>query len=112
MPANSTHRFTNTTMLSIERIEAPTVVTSAELDERLADVYRRTRMRGGVLEGLVGIRERRRWTEEQTFIDGAVAAGRAALEASGVRGEDIGLMVNTGLSRRWLEPSTDRKSVV
>ena len=51
MTLNSTHRYTNTAVLSIERVEAPVVVTSAELDERLADVYARTRMRGGMLAG-------------------------------------------------------------
>ncbi len=58
---NSVHRYTNTAVLSVERVEAPVTLTSDELDERLREVYRRTRMRGGILEGLVGIRERRRW---------------------------------------------------
>ena len=106
MTQNSTHRYDRTVLLGVERIEAPVVITSAELDDRLADVYRRTRMRAGLLEGLVGIRERRRWADDGTFIDGAVAAGRAALTASGVAAEDIGLMINTSLSREWLEPST------
>ena len=82
------------------------IVTSAELDDRLSEVYRRTRMRAGLLEGLVGIRERRRWGDDQSFTDGAVAAGRAALAASGVAAGDVGLLINTSLSRRWLEPST------
>ncbi len=103
---NSTHRFTNTVMLGIERVEAPTVVTSDELDDRLSEVYSRTRMRGGVLEGLVGIKARRRWSDDRSFIDGAVAAGQAALAASGVATSEVGLMINTSLSRRWLEPST------
>ena len=103
---NSTHRYTNTAVLSIERVEAPVVVTSAELDERLADVYARTKMRGGMLEGVVGIHERRRWAEGQSFTEGAVAAGRAALGASGVDSAEVGLLINTSLSREWLEPST------
>ena len=106
MKQNSTHRYARTVLLGVERVEAPVVITSAELDERLADVYERTRMRAGLLEGLVGIRERRRWADDGSFIDGAVAAGRAALAASGVAAEDIGLMINTSLSREWLEPST------
>lgn len=106
MAQNSTHHYRNTAVLGIERIEAPVVVTSAELDARLADVYQRTRMRGGLLEGLVGIRERRRWVDGESFTDGAVAAGQAALAASGVAAADIGLMINTSLSRHWLEPST------
>ena len=79
MTLNSTHRYTNTAVLGIERVEAPVVVTSDELDERLTDVYARTKMRGGLLQTVVGIHERRRWAEGQSFIEGAVAAGRAAL---------------------------------
>lgn len=106
MTQNSTHRYGRTVLLGVERVEAPVVVTSADLDDRLGDVYKRTGLRAGMLEGLVGIRERRRWADDGSFIDGAVAAGRAALAASGVAAEDIGLMINTSLSREWLEPST------
>ena len=103
---NSTRRYERTVMLGVERVEAPEVVTSAELDDRLGEVYRQTRMRAGLLEGLVGIRERRRWRDDESFTDGAVAAGQAALAASGVAPGEIGLLVNTSLSRRYLEPST------
>ena len=106
MTENSTHRYDRTVLLGVERVEAPVVVTSADLDDRLGEVYQRTGLRAGMLEGLVGIRERRRWADDGSFIDGAVAAGRAALAASGVAAEDIGLMINTSLSREWLEPST------
>lgn len=106
MTQNSTHRYDRTVMLGVERVEAPVVVTSAELDDRLGEVYRRTRMRAGLLENLVGIRERRRWADDEPFTDGAVAAGRAALAASGVAPGEVGLLINTSLSRRWLEPST------
>ena len=106
MTQNTTRRYERTVMLGVERVEAPVVVTSAELDDRLGEVYRRTRMRAGVLEGLVGIRERRRWADDQPFTDGAVTAGHAALAAAGVAPGEVGLLINTSLSRRWLEPST------
>ncbi|WP_210651592.1 3-oxoacyl-ACP synthase III [Nocardioides sp. SYSU D00065] len=106
MNRNSTRRYDRTVVLGVERVEAPEVVTSAQLDERLGEVYRRTRMRPGLLEGLVGIRERRWWGEDQDFTDGAVEAGRAALAASGIEPGQVDLLVNTSLSRHWLEPST------
>lgn len=106
MPDNSVHRFNNTAVLSIERAEADVVLTSAELDERLADVYTRTRLRGGLLESIVGIRERRRWGADQSFIQGAVSASAAAIAASGVASDKIGLFINASLSRDWLEPAT------
>jgi 3-oxoacyl-[acyl-carrier-protein] synthase-3 len=103
---NTTHRFSRTSVLSVERVEAPEVVTSAEFDDQLADVFQRTRLRGGLLERLVGIRARRWWAEGETFTDGAARAGEAAIAASGLGVGDIDLMINTSVSRRWLEPST------
>jgi len=106
VPDNSVHRFNNTAVLAIERVEPSLVVTSAEFDARLTDVYDRTHMRPGLLELIVGIRERRWWGEGESFIEGAASAGRAAIAASGVATQDIGLMVNSSLSREWLEPAT------
>lgn len=106
MTGNTIHRYARTVVLGVERVEAPEIVTSDALDERLGEVYRRTRMRAGLLQGLVGIRERRRWGDGQDFTDGAVAAGRAALAASGVEPGEVGLLINSSLSRHWLEPST------
>ncbi len=106
MSGNATHHFSNTALIAIERHEATEPVTSAAFDLRLEDVYRRVGLRGGLLEQLVGIRERRWWPEGVTFTDGAAAAGRSALAASGVAAGDIGLMINTSVSRHWLEPAT------
>jgi len=103
---NATHHYSRTAVLAVERVEAAEVVTSDALDEQLADVYRRTRMRPGMLESLVGIRERRWWPADTSFTDGAVAAARAALTAAGVEAGSVGLMVNSSLSRTWLEPAT------
>jgi acyl-CoA:acyl-CoA alkyltransferase len=106
MPGNATHRFTNTAVLTVSTADASEVITSAALDERLADTYRQVRLRPGLLERLVGIRERRWWPAGVTFVDGAAMAGAKAISESGVDPADIGLMVNTSVSRMHLEPST------
>ncbi len=106
MSGNATHRFTNTAVLNVSIADAPVVITSAALDERLADTYQRVGLRPGLLERLAGIRERRWWPEGVTFVDGAATAGAKAIGESGVDPADIGLMVNTSVSRRFLEPST------
>ena len=103
---NTTHRFANTTLLSISRVDAPRVVTSDELDARLADTYQRVGLRPGLLERLAGIRERRWWPDGFTFVDGAATAAAKAISESGVDPADIGIMVNTSVSRRYLEPAT------
>src|SRR3954452_6772471 len=103
---NTTHRFRNTTMLDISRADASRVVTSDELDERLAETYARVGLRPGLLERLAGIRERRWWADGVTFVDGAATAAAKAISESGVDPASIGLMVNTSVSRRYLEPAT------
>jgi 3-oxoacyl-[acyl-carrier-protein] synthase-3 len=104
--ANTVHRFRNTTVLDVSRADASRVVTSDELDERLADTYKRVGLRPGLLERLAGIRERRWWPDGVTFVDGAATAAAKAISESGVDPADIGLMVNTSVSRRYLEPAT------
>ncbi|MGY1634602.1 3-oxoacyl-ACP synthase III [Geodermatophilus sp. SYSU D01186] len=106
MSENSTHRFGNTAVLSLQTADATQVVTSDALDDALAETYRRVGLRPGLLERLAGIRERRWWGEGVTFVDGAAAAGAKAISESGVDPAGIGVMINTSVSRRYLEPST------
>jgi acyl-CoA:acyl-CoA alkyltransferase len=106
MNGNATHRFTNTAILNVSAVDASRVVTSTALDERLTDTYKRVGLRPGLLERLAGIRERRWWPDGVTFWEGAATAGAKAIGESGVDPADIGLMVNTSVSRMYLEPST------
>jgi len=106
MGGNAIHRFGNTAVLALQTADATRVVTSDALDDALADTYKRVGLRPGLLERLAGIRERRWWGEGVTFIDGAAEAGAKAISESGVDPADIGVMINTSVSRRFLEPST------
>ncbi len=106
MRGNSIHRFSNTSVLSVCAIDAPRVVTSAEMDERLAEVYARVGLRPGMMQRLAGIQERRWWNRGTTFADGAAMAGAKAMAEAGVHPGQVGLMVNTSVSRQHLEPST------
>lgn len=106
LSGNTTHQYRNTALLSVCRTEAPVVVSSAELDGRLGDVYERVGLRAGLLENVVGIRERRWWPDDETFVDGAATAAAKAISASGIDPAEIGLMVNTSIGRMHLEPST------
>ena len=106
MGGNSIHRFADTSVLAVCAIDAPLVVTSAEMDERLATVYARVGLRPGMMQRLAGIHERRWWNRGTTFADGAAMAGAKAMAEAGVQPGDIGLLVNTSVSRAHLEPST------
>ena len=106
MSGNATFRHTNTSVLSVCAVEAPIVVTSASFDERLAATYRRVGMKHGMLEKLAGVRERRWWPEDVSFADAAAMAGAKAMAEAGINPSQIGVMINTSVSRAYLEPST------
>jgi 3-oxoacyl-[acyl-carrier-protein] synthase-3 len=106
MSGNATHRFRNTSVLAVQTADASQVITSDALDEQLLDTYGRVGLRPGLLERLCGIRERRWWADGVSFVDGAAMAGAKAISESGVDPAGIGLMINTSVSRKYLEPST------
>mgnify|MGYP001818433633 FL=1 len=58
MSGNATFRFDDVAIVSVEACDAPEVVTSAQIDERLAPFYERTRAAPGLLETLAGITQR------------------------------------------------------
>ncbi len=106
MPGNATFSLTDTAVVSVAHVDAPEVVTSAQFDEMLAETYDRVRAQPGMLEGLAGIRERRWWPVGHLYTDAAAAAGAKAIEASGVRADEIGLLIDTSVCRDRLEPSS------
>lgn len=106
MPDNASYRLQNTTMVSVCAVDAPIVATSAQFDHRLVETYQRTGMQSGMLEKLAGVVERRWWPEDVTFADAAAMAGAKAMAEAGITGDQVGLMINTSVSRAYLEPST------
>jgi 3-oxoacyl-[acyl-carrier-protein] synthase-3 len=106
MTKNANFSFEDVAIVSIEACEAPIVVSSASVDERLNPFYERTDGQPGLLETLAGIRERREWPEDVSFTDAAAMAGEQAIVASGVDRSRIGLMIDTSVCRSRLEPSS------
>lgn len=105
MSGNSVFRHQRTGVLSIAAIEAPRVVTSAWIDEQLAETYQRNGMRPGLLAEVAGIEERRWWDDGVSFADAAAMAGRAAIDRAGIDPARIGIMMSTSVCKDHLEPS-------
>lgn len=84
----------------------PVVVSSAELEERLAPVYERLSIQPGQLEAWTGINERRWWQPGFQLSAGAIAAGRKALRLAPVDPSELGALVYTGVCRENFEPAT------
>jgi 3-oxoacyl-[acyl-carrier-protein] synthase-3 len=86
-------------------VDAPQEVTSAWIDEQLAETYASCGVRPGLLEKVAGIHTRRWWPEGTTFDQVAAEAGRVALKNSGVSASDIDVLISTSVCKHHLEPS-------
>jgi 3-oxoacyl-[acyl-carrier-protein] synthase III len=102
---NATTRHQNVALLSVASTIAPRITTSEEIDRRLAPVLKRLRLPHGLLQRVAGVHERRNWDDGQKFDDAAVSAGKRALEQAGVHPSQVGLLINTSVTRKHLEPS-------
>lgn len=85
---------------------APVVITSTELEARVAPVYQKLRIAPGQLEALTGIAERRWWNEHYPLSEGAAAAARKALAKSRVEPGQIQALIYAGVCRENFEPAT------
>jgi 3-oxoacyl-[acyl-carrier-protein] synthase-3 len=101
--ATTTHR--NVALLSVTSLVAPLITTSDEIDLRLKPVLARLKLPTGLLQRVAGVYERRNWGPNETFDDAAVKAGKIALREAGIKPSDVGLLINTSVTRKHLEPS-------
>ena len=102
----ATQRYGQVTISGLAHVDAPHVVTSAEIEAQLSQTLERLGVEPGLLEGLSGINERRVWDEGTQPSEVAAQAGELALARSGVDRNDLGALLNTSVCRDYLEPST------
>jgi len=98
--------FKNVSIAGLAHVDAPHTLTSKEINEQLKPTLDRLGIRTDVLGDIAGIHARRLWDDEQQASDVATMAARKALADAGVTADQIGLLVNTSVSRDYLEPST------
>ena len=84
----------------------PEVVTSAEIEDRLAPLYGTLRIQPGQLELMTGISERRFWEPGFKVSEGATLAGVHALRDSVVPADAIEMLIYAGVCREGFEPAT------
>lgn len=98
--------FQHVSIAGLAHIDAPRRLTSDEIHARLKPTLDRLGIKYNVLEEVAGVRERRLWDGEVKASDAATLAGVKALADAGIDADRIGLLVNTSVSRDYLEPST------
>jgi 3-oxoacyl-[acyl-carrier-protein] synthase-3 len=102
-------RFDHVSVTGLAHLDAPQVVTSAQIEEQLAPTMERLGIGLGLLQGLSGIEERRVWDDGTLPSQVATRVAEAALHGAdehGIDRADIGVLINTSVTRDFLEPST------
>lgn len=99
-------KYNNVYIESIGYMLAPVVVTSVEIEEKLAPLFKKLHIPVGQIETLTGIAERRWWEPGFRLTDGAITAAKKAIQATSVRPEDIDVVLYTGVNREGFEPAT------
>jgi 3-oxoacyl-[acyl-carrier-protein] synthase-3 len=98
--------FQHVAIAGLAHVDAPRRLTSGEIHARLKPTLDRLGITYNVLEEVAGVRERRLWDGEMRASDAATLAGVKALADAGIDADRVGLLVNTSVSRDYLEPST------
>jgi 3-oxoacyl-[acyl-carrier-protein] synthase III len=99
-------QFKNVSIAGVAHIDAPNVISSAQIEEQLNDTMTRLGIRPGLLEDVSGIVERRLWDEGIQPSQVATQAGELALQAAGIDKKRLGILINTSVCRDYVEPST------
>ena len=98
--------FQHVAIAGLAHIDAPRRLSSAEINERLRPTLERLGIRIDVLGEVAGIHARYLWEDDVQASDVATLAGVKALADAGIDPDKVGLLVNTSVSRDYLEPST------
>ncbi|MDR1076244.1 MAG: 3-oxoacyl-ACP synthase III [Xanthomonadaceae bacterium] len=98
--------FNNVSIAGLAHVDAPRTLTSDAINEQLKPTLERLGITTDVLNDVAGIRERRLWDDETQASDAASEAARRAMTDAGIEAHQVGLLVNTSVSRDFLEPST------
>ncbi|TWT18760.1 3-oxoacyl-ACP synthase III [Luteimonas wenzhouensis] len=98
--------FQHVAIAGLAHIDAPRRLSSAEINARLKPTLDRLGIKADVLGDIAGIHSRYLWEDNVQASDVATLAGVKALADAGIDPDKVGLLVNTSVSRDYLEPST------
>lgn len=98
--------FQHVAIAGLAHIDAPRRLSSDEINARLKPTLDRLGIRADMLNDIAGIHARRLWDDNVMASDVATLAAVKALADAGIEPGRVGLLVNTSVSRDYLEPST------
>jgi len=83
----------------------PHRITSAELEEQIAETMTRLGIEKGKIERPTGIRERHFWDVGVTPSSAATLVAQKVIEKSGIDPNEIGCLISTSITKDYIEPS-------
>ncbi len=99
-------RFSNVVISSFGYHLPERMMSSEEIEERLAPVYQRLNLPPGRIELMTGIKERRYWPPGTLPSDLSTQAAKNLFQKGPLKAGDIDLLVHASVCRDFLEPST------
>lgn len=99
-------QYFNVSLPSIGYVLPEEIVSSDEIESRLAPLYSRLKLPEGRLELITGIRERRFWDRGTLPGDKSIISCQKAIAAAAIDAEDIGALLHASVCRDHLEPAT------
>ena len=99
-------KFKNVVISSFAYHLPEQIMSSAEIEERLAPLYQRLKLPIGRIELMTGIRERRFWPPGTMPSDLSTQAARNLFEKNVIKPDSIDLLIHASVCRDFLEPST------
>lgn len=97
--------FENVAIAGLAHVVPPNRISSSELCKRLEPALKKMGAPLNILEDLTGIVARRFWDDGTQPSDAAFMAAEKAITQSGIDRSKIGIMINTSVSKDYLEPS-------
>ena len=86
-------------------LDAPDVVTSLEIEQRINAGGQGVHLREGTIELLTGVAQRRVWRAKPLISTLAAQAGKKVLDQTRTSAGAIDLLISTSVSKDYLEPS-------
>lgn len=97
--------FSRVKIAGVEYVDGPIIVSSNELERQFLETLQRLGYRPGFLESLTGIKERRFLDRQSKPSDYATKAADQLIQRLGIEPSSIDLIINTSVSKDFIEPS-------
>ncbi len=85
---------------------APNIITTQDIEAKLAPFFETINFGPGLIEGLTGITHRRYWDEDHTLAEHAAIAAKKALDEAEMSADQIQTLVFCGVGQDGFEPAT------